>query len=101
MSKDYQEVEKFIEAFFTIQDEHGYSVDVAASGGDLNNKEYVRKLLTPKLLELISSLTEAHKVEMEKVLLAYQMSLEAGNVADVITDIKNRIIINKANIEVK
>lgn len=45
--------ERGIEEFFTEQDEHGYSVDTAASGGDLNNKEYVRDYLTPKLHKLL------------------------------------------------
>lgn len=45
-----------IEEFFTQEDEFGYSVDKAASGGDLNSKEYVRELLTPKLHHQLQSI---------------------------------------------
>ncbi len=63
MPKDYQEVERIVEEFFTQQDEHGYSVDTAASGGDLNSKEYVRTFLTPKLLELLTTYGNARELE--------------------------------------
>ncbi len=57
-----------IEEFFTEQDEHGYSVDTAASGGDLNNKEYVRDYLTPKLHKLLhQELQQAREEERERI----------------------------------
>jgi hypothetical protein len=56
-----------IEEFFTEQDEHGYSVDTASSGGDLNNKEYVRDYLTPKLHKLLhQELQKAREETIEK-----------------------------------
>lgn len=42
-----------IEEFFTEQDEYGYSVDSAARCGDLNEKDYVREVLTPRLEKLL------------------------------------------------
>ena len=55
-----------IEEFFTEQDEHGYSVDTAASGGDLNNKEYVRDYLTPKLHKLLHQELQKAREEQKR-----------------------------------
>jgi hypothetical protein len=68
MPKDYQDVERIVEGFFTKQSDTGYSVDNAASGGDLNSKEYVREYLTPKLLELLTTYGNQRELEgVEKV----------------------------------
>lgn len=56
--------EDLIEEFFAKENDTAYSVDIAASGGDLNSKEYTRELLTPKLRTL---LTEKDKQREEAV----------------------------------
>lgn len=43
-------------------------------------------------------LQKAREVQ-NTVLLAYQMSLEAGNVEDVLTDIKNRIKVYRSELD--
>jgi len=53
--------------FFTFEDGFGYSVDNAASGGDLHSKEFVRELLTPKLDYLIDSTHQATVEEIIKI----------------------------------
>ena len=94
-----------IEEFFTEQDEHGYSVDTAASGGDLNNKEYVRDYLTPKLHKLLhQELQQAHHnwlreeiVKLEGVKMANEHSSEClHNEAPEYCDCDNYIKWNKA-----
>jgi len=52
------EVEAIVEEFFSTEDEFGYSVDTASSGGDLNCKEVVRAFLTPKLRTIITPLIQ-------------------------------------------
>lgn len=55
------EIEDWKEEFFSQEDEFGYSVDTAASGGDLNNKDYVRKFLTPKLHQQLQKAREEER----------------------------------------
>lgn len=52
-------IEEGVEAFFTAKDEYGYSIDIAAGGGDLNSKDFVRELLSPKIKSTISNVLKA------------------------------------------
>ncbi len=69
--------EEIVEEFFTTEDEYGYSIDVAASGGDLNNKQYTRELLTSKLRTLLAPL---RKEQEEAVIKAFKEGQEDGAV---------------------
>ena len=52
--------EDLIEEFFAKENDTAYSVDIAASGGDLNSKEYTRELLC--LLYTSDAADEAYDV---------------------------------------